>query len=102
FSEWGTWSLLISRSTRPIPIVAYTSRLSVVRQMLFCRGVIPELMEVRPDAEILGRDAEHRLRNLHWLEPGDAILVVIGRPMAQTIHSVRVTVQRISDSETTK
>ncbi len=101
FSEWGTWSRLISRSTRPIPIVAYTSRLSVVRQMLFCRGVIPELMEVRPDAEILGRDAEHRLRNLHWLEPGDAILVVIGRPMAQTIHSVRVTVQRISDSETT-
>lgn len=97
FSEWGTWSRLISRSTRPIPIVAYTSRPSVVRQMLLCRGVIPELMEVMPDAEILGRDAEHRLRNLHWLEPGDAILVVIGRPMAQTIHSVRVTVQRISD-----
>ncbi|MBG83100.1 MAG: pyruvate kinase [Phycisphaerae bacterium] len=101
FSEWGTWSRLISRSTRPIPIVAYTSRPSVVRQMLLCRGVIPELMEIMPDAEILGRDAEHRLRDLHWLEPGDAILVVIGRPMAETIHSVRVTVQRISDIEAT-
>ena len=98
FSEWGTWSRLISRSTRPIPIMAFTHRPAVVRQMLLCRGVIPELMKTMPDAEILGRDAEHRLSDLHWLEPGDAVLVVLGRPMEQTVHSVRVTIQRIAGS----
>ncbi|MEE2907133.1 MAG: pyruvate kinase [Planctomycetota bacterium] len=97
FSEWGTWSRLISRGVRPVPIVAYTPRPSVVRQMLLCRGVIPELMEIVPDDAILSRDAQHRLGDVAWLEDGDAIIVVLGRPLKKESHSARITVHRIGD-----
>ena len=97
FSEWGTWSRLISRGVRPVPIVAYTPRRSVVRQMLLCRGVIPELMEIVPDDAIMSRDAQHRLGDVGWLEDGDAIVVVLGRPLQQESHSARITVHRIGD-----
>ncbi len=97
FSEWGTWSRLISRGIDTLPIVAYTPRQSVVRQMLLCRGVIPELMEVVPDEAILSRDAQHRLADVGWIDEGDAIIVVLGRPLKHDNHSVRITVHRFGD-----
>ena len=97
FSEWGTWSRLISRGIDSVPIVAYTPRQSVVRQMLLCRGVIPERMEIVPDDAILSRDAQHRLADVGWLKDGDAIIVVLGRPLEEECHSARITVHRFGD-----
>ena len=95
YSEWGTWSRLISRSTRPIPILAYTRRQKVVRQMLLCRGVTPEVMDVIPDEAVLTRDVQQRLHHAGWLEAGDAVLVVMGRPLESSINSTRMTVHRL-------
>ncbi|MCH2133303.1 MAG: pyruvate kinase [Phycisphaerales bacterium] len=100
FSEWGTWSRLLSRSTQPLPIVAYTPHQKVVRQMLLCRGVTPEVMEIIPDEAILTRDVEHRLSATGWLSPGDAVIVVLGRPLETTRNSTRITVHRVTAGKT--
>ena len=95
YSEWGTWSRLISRSTRPVPILAFTGREKVVRQMLLCGGVTPERMDLIPDEAVLTRDVQQRLHHAGWLEEGDAVLVVMGRPLESSINSARLTVHRL-------
>ena len=99
YSEWGTWSRLLSRMSRPVPIIAYTRHPKVRRQMLLCRGVLPELLTAAPEEAELTCEVRNRLHQSTWLEVGDAVVVVLGRPLQSVVNSTRMTVHRLPEEE---
>jgi pyruvate kinase len=83
WSQEGGTARYLSQTGPTIPIVAYSSDERQVRRMTLLRGVIPRTMAVPPTGTLAEWNAlvEADLLALGWLNPGDPVVLVAGKPL---------------------
>jgi pyruvate kinase len=83
WSQEGGTARYLSQTGLPIPIVAYSNQPRHVRRMALLRGVTPRLMSVPATGTLSKWNAlvEADLTALGWLNAGDPIVLVAGKPL---------------------
>jgi len=80
-SESGSTALWMSRHLIQVPIYAITPKVVSQRKMTLYRNVRPLLMGAVADRDNALRDAEHQLKALGIVAPGDVYAITCGEPM---------------------
>ena len=78
-TESGATPIWMSRIRSGIPIFAVSRRLSTCRRMAMYRGVYPHLFDYNAQAnEQVNRGVINYLRDHHWLDDGDLVVLTKG------------------------
>jgi len=80
-SDSGSTALWMSRHLIQVPIYAITPKVVSQRKMTLYRNVRPLLMGAVADRDNALRDAEHQLKALGIVAPGDVYAITCGEPM---------------------
>ncbi len=100
WSERGGTARFLSQNNLNIPIVAYSSDPVSTRRMTILGGVTP----VRADPPASGKladwnaDVDELLVSRSICEPGDAIVLVAGRPLGQAKATNTITIHRVGEA----
>lgn len=83
WSQEGGTARYLSQTGLTIPIVAYSSDPRQVRRMSLLRGVTPRLMAPPADGTLASWNlaVEQDLTALGWINPGDPVILVAGKPL---------------------
>ncbi len=83
WSQEGGTARYLSQTGLNIPIIAYSSDARQVRRMALLRGVTARDMEVPPSGMLAEWNAmvEKDLLELGWINPGDPIVMLAGKPL---------------------
>lgn len=102
WSQGGGTARALSQAGLRVPIVAYTNDPRQVRRMALDRGVSPRLMSVPPSGLLSDWNAaaERDVLELGWVEPGDRIVLVAGRPLGVRGATTTLAVHTVGDKLT--
>ncbi len=80
FTESGSTARLISKYRPKPPVIAFSPNAETRRRMALLWGVVPRRIEKVTHIEELAPQAEARLLEEKYVEPGDVIAIVAGTP----------------------
>lgn len=98
FTHSGFTALLLSKLRPPVPIIAFTPDLQVLRRLSILWAVIP--MPIRTNLDLIDNDflqsTERELKNLNLLRDGDVVVFVASSPFLGNRNIIRL--HRVGDS----
>ncbi len=101
WSQHGGTARYLSQNGFNVPIVAYTSDAATSRRMALLRGVTPMLAQP-PASGRLGDwtdQVERDLLALGWVEHGDRVALLAGKPLGRPKATNSISVLRIGDAD---
>lgn len=92
WSQTGSAARLLSKSRIDVPILAFSSNELTCRQMALHYGVIPRTRPIPEDIMHFTRMVEKLVLESKWVQVGDQIVIVAGRPLgaAGTTNAIMV------------
>lgn len=81
FTESGTTARLISKQRPPVPIIAYTPHIPIMRRIALYWGVLPRATSVNQNTDELIIELERSLREEKLVTSGDRIVILLGAPV---------------------
>ena len=91
FSYSGATARLLSRRRPRCPVVAFTPREAVVRQLAACWGVLPMRMEFTSSTDEMILRGEEMLKRCGLVSAGDRVVTVAGvTPMKGATNMLRI------------
>ncbi len=100
WSQAGGMARYLSQFNFRIPIYGYTSSKIASRRMALYGGVTP-IFAQPPESGRLSKwtdDVENLINTEHITEPGDAVLMVAGKPLGALLAQSTVSILRMGDS----
>ncbi len=92
----GETARLVARYRPPVPIFAFTSNVSVVRQLSAIYGVIPILAPAYASTDDMLHNMERTLVESGRVQPGDQVIFVAGQPVNQRGSTNMLKLHRVS------
>lgn len=95
-TESGTTARLVSKARPSVPIIALSPDAKTLRRLALFWGVVPRILEVAPDLEVLIANVSELLVRDRLAAPGERFVLVCGAPVGGrgSTNTVRVEVVR--------
>ncbi|MFA5554824.1 MAG: pyruvate kinase [Phycisphaerae bacterium] len=96
WSETGSGARLLSKARLDAPILAFTSNQRICRQMCLHYGVIPRCRAIPANTEEFIQIVDKMALERGWLQPGDRIILVAGKPIGKAGTTNTITVHTVT------
>ncbi|HKW06634.1 MAG TPA: pyruvate kinase, partial [Candidatus Dormibacteraeota bacterium] len=84
FTESGTTALRCSKARPPMPVIAASPNVGVLRRTALYSGVVPMLVSPGRDTDQMIENATDAAKASGMVRPGDRVVVVAGVPVGRT------------------
>jgi pyruvate kinase len=95
FTRSGTTARLLSRNRPHVPVVAYSLDQAIRRRMALLWGVVPKVMEVINNPDLMIKAVSDRLVEDGMARPGDRVVLVYGSMVGVAGHTNSIRLHRI-------